>query len=308
MIYLLSQCTFNCLISSHSSTADFSRRRYEQHKRVIELQKATTHMSLPPELENSRWGRVQWYYRQYGEWPNIAKLATQLLGAHDSAKATLLMSLGDVDGGGAVFTSALRHKHDINSDSFVEFLFPKMLLLALGLVSSVTAATSRFPGSEIWRPNEFSASFLNPDRFGGRGQLYVISSIVQIIVIQLWSIAIVITSIVTGERLKREPFLSTRPAQLAFRVLSSILLLGVAISITLFSLHTRNMFGDYEKTSVMSRDGNEFVFDTSVGSRGEAWDSKAVMFGIIRRMSAEMPYVDTSFNIGPGKILYATGE
>lgn len=217
--------------------------------------------------------------------------------------------LGDVDGGGAVTTSVMRHKHDLNSDSFVEFIFPKVLLLAVGIVSTVIAATSRFPESGVGRMNQSSASFLNPDQFGGRGQLYVFSSVVQILVIQLWGIMIVCTSFVTGERLRREPFLSTRPAQLAFRVLSSILLLGIAISITLFLGHTLNAFGDYEATAMLSMDGGDFIFDTSVGSRGESWDSKAdVLFGIIRRVSAEVPYVDTSFNIGPGKVLYATGE
>ncbi|KAL3803811.1 hypothetical protein HJC23_003973, partial [Cyclotella cryptica] len=260
-------------------TAEFSRRRFEQHRRVIELQEATKHIFPPPELEDNKWGRVQWYYKQYG----------------------------DVDGGGAVTTSVMRHKHDLNSDSFVEFIFPKVLLLTFGVVSTVIAASSRFPESGVGRMNQSSASFLNPDRFGGRGQLYVISSVVQILVIQLWAIMIVCTSFVTGERLKREPFLSTRPAQLAFRVLSSILLLGMAISVTLFMAHTLNSFGDYKTTEMMSMDDDHFVFDTSVASNGESWDSKAdVLFGIIRRLSAEVPYVDTSFNIGPGKVLYAT--
>ena len=181
-----------------------------------------------------------------------------------------------------------------------------MLLLVIGLVSTVTAASCRFPESHIGRMNQSSAAFLNPDRFGGRVQLYVFSSIVQIIVIQLWGVAIIMTSFVTGERLKREPFLSTRPAQLTFRVLTSILLLGFVISIALFSMFTSSVFGN-EQTDGVSLDRDGFVFDTSVESGVETWDSRAdIFFRFIRRVSAQVPYVDTSFNIGPGKILYAT--
>ena len=116
---------------------------------------------------------------------------------------------------------------------------------------------------------------------------------------------ILFTNFVTGERLRREPFLSTRPAQLTFRVLTSIVLLGFLISVTLFALYTLSVFG-YSQTKVPI-DGNDFVFDTSVRSGVETWDTKAdVLLRFIRQVSAKVPYVDTSFNIGGGKILYAT--
>jgi hypothetical protein len=119
----------------------------------------------------------------------------------------------------------------------------------------------------------------------------------------------VYTSFVTGERLRREPFLSTRPAQLAFRVLSGILLLGVGFSLSLFFVHTLNLFGSYTSKAASSNSlDTGIIYDTSLGSGGETWDSRAdVLFGILRRASTQVPYVDTSSNIGPGKILYATG-
>ena len=55
--------------------------------------------------------------------------------------------------------------------SFVEFIIPKMMLLILGVISTVTAATVRFPGSEVEKINHPS-SFLDPDTFGGKSQLY----------------------------------------------------------------------------------------------------------------------------------------
>ena len=111
----------------------------------------------------------------------------------------------------------MKMKHDINSDSFVEFMFPKVALLFVGIAASIAAAASRFPMSESRRSISDRIE-LNPDRFGSLSKVYVVASIIQVIVIFIWSVFIVYTSFVTGERLKREPFLSTRPAQLAFRV------------------------------------------------------------------------------------------
>ena len=171
-------------------TREIARRRFDQHRRVLELRKATRHMSPTNEIEDSgQWSRVRWYSEQYG----------------------------DVDG--SIGSSmALRMKHDIHSDSFVEFMLPKMTLLTVGIVAAVTAAASRFPMSESKSTSDRVE--LNPDRFGQGSKVYVISSIIQLIVVQIWTIFIVYTSFVTGERLRREPFLSTRPAQLAFRVSS----------------------------------------------------------------------------------------
>ncbi|KAL9184484.1 hypothetical protein ACHAXT_002570 [Thalassiosira profunda] len=234
-------------------TADIARRRLDQHRRVLELSKSTRHIAPSPSgFDDSRWGRVKWYYSQYG----------------------------DVDGG---YSLALRMKHDVQSDSFVDYMFPKMTLLALGVVASVTVAATRFP---MEKSSIAERAELNPDRFGRGSTVYVIGSFAQLLIVQIWCLFIVYTSFVTGGRLKREPFLSTRPAQLAFRVLSSILLLGAGFSIALFCV--------------------QVTYDTS-GGGGEAWDSKAdILFDFIRRTSMVIPYVGSASTIGPGKILYAT--
>ena len=187
-------------------------------------------------------------------------------------------------------------------------MLPKTILLVIGVVSTITAAASRFPVSEKAGVNPTTAAFLNPDRFGRVSTVYVVSSVVQLVVIQIWGVLIVYTSFVTGERLRREPFLSTRPAQLAFRVLSGILLLGVGFNISLFFIHTLNLFGSGDSKAAASNiSGTEIVYDTSLGSNGETLDSKAdILFGALRRASVQVPYVDTALNIGPGKILYAT--
>mmetsp|Transcript_31905 Transcript_31905/g.61032 ORF Transcript_31905/g.61032 Transcript_31905/m.61032 type:complete len:1706 (-) Transcript_31905:400-5517(-) len=264
-------------------TADIARRRLSQRRRVLELRTCIDdamdhrHTSLTHDIEDNQWGRVRWYYQQYG----------------------------DVDGSGAISSMALRMKHDINSDSFVEFILPKLTLLVIGIVACITAAASRFPMSES--PEMSERVELNPDRIGSGSKVYAVSSIVQLILTQTWCILIVYTGFVTGERLRREPFLSTRPSQLAFRVLSSILLLGAGFSISLFYFHSLNFLGTKGSTSINIRSGYEVSYDTSIGGDDDSWDSKAdILFRIIRNTSTALPYVGTASNIGPGKILYAT--
>jgi hypothetical protein len=154
----------------------------------LELLQATRHISPTDDIDDDEWGQVKRYYQQYG----------------------------DVDGGGTSYSMALRMKHDFFSDSILEFILPKISLLVLGIAASITAAASRFPMSESSSVSEREE--LNPDRLGSASKVYVISSFAQIIVQITVCLFIVYTSFVTGERLKREPFLSTRPAQLAFRV------------------------------------------------------------------------------------------
>mmetsp|Transcript_18045 Transcript_18045/g.43378 ORF Transcript_18045/g.43378 Transcript_18045/m.43378 type:complete len:1693 (+) Transcript_18045:233-5311(+) len=256
-------------------TADIGRRRFDQHQRVLELKKATGHISPTNKIEDNQWGMVKWYYQQYGDFYGV----------------------------GTAHSMALRMKHDNASDSFVEFMFPKMSLLVIGIVSSVTAAASRFPMSESSDLSEREE--LNPDRFGSGSKVYVTSSIVQLVVIQIWCLFIVYTSFITGERLRREPFLSTRPAQLAFRVLSGIVLLGFGFSISLFFIHSLNLVSNENSTSANVVSENEVTYDTSEGN-AESLDSMAdILLNLIRHMSA-IPYVGTASNIGPGKILYAT--
>ncbi len=234
------------------STADSVRRRFNQQRRVLELCKAVKHVSSLNN-ENSQWARVRWYYKQYGD-----------------------------DGPS---TSSLKLKHDIGSDSFVEFMLPKILLLIVGMGSTITAALSRFPLSENHGTGSIAADFLNPDRFGRGSKVYVASSIIQLVVIQTWGVFIIYNSFITGGRLRREPFLSTRPAQLAFRVLSAILLLGVGFSTALFLIR---IFGSSRNVSTY---GSGVTYDTSLRSSGESWESMAdILFGILRYISTTIPY------------------
>ena len=256
-------------------TADIAGRRLSQHRRVLELWKSlSVRSSQRSDPEGDRWAQVRGYYQKYG----------------------------DVDGSGS--SLALRTKHDVNSDSFFEFILPKISLLIVGVASAITAAASRYP-------MESSASServeLNPDRFGSGSKVFMLSSTLQLIMFQVWFCFILYTNFITGERLRREPFLSTRPSQLAFRVLSAILLLGVISSISLFCLRSLNFVGrNKDSDQFLSRHGA--LYDTSHGgSDDRLWDSEAdVLFGIIRIISTEIPYVGTASSIHPGQIVYVT--
>lgn len=121
--------------------------------------------------------------------------------------------------------------------------------------------------------------------------------------IQCWALLIIYTNIVTGERLRKEPFLSTRPAQLSYRVLSSILLLGSGCCVVLFYLHWGHAFV-LEKPPVSDM-GVGLTYDTSLGGDADTLGSKAEMFfGFIRRVMSQIPYVGTTSSAG--NLLYAT--
>ncbi|EJK48791.1 hypothetical protein THAOC_32382, partial [Thalassiosira oceanica] len=129
-------------------TADMYRRRFEQHKRVLELLEATKHLTQGPDkegmVESSISDRVTKYSREYGY----------------------------VEGTGTAQSSALLMKHDPNSDSYVEFMFPKLTLLVLGSISTIASAATRVNmSSESLNPN--SAASLNPDRFDRRTRIYI---------------------------------------------------------------------------------------------------------------------------------------
>ena len=128
-------------------TADIYRRRFKQHKRVLELLEATKHLTQSSDkegMDESISDRVTNYSREYGY----------------------------VEGTGAAQSSALLMKHDPNSDSFVEFMFPKFTLLVLGSIATIAAAATRVNmSSEPSNPN--SAASLNPDRFDRRTRIYI---------------------------------------------------------------------------------------------------------------------------------------
>ena len=123
--------------------------------------------------------------------------------------------VGDVDG--STFTGHLRLSNDPCADGWADFLLPKTLLLLVGVVSTTVASFTR-PGTHNILSND---------------TLYAIGSIVYGMTLVTWTFLTMVALYETGERLKREPFLGTRPAQLAYRILfshSGLAIMGAGIA------------------------------------------------------------------------------
>jgi hypothetical protein len=122
--------------------------------------------------------------------------------------------VGDVDG--STFTGHLRLASDPCADGWADFLLPKIGLLLVGTLSTTIEAFTR-PSDKDLFPNE---------------TVYAISSIVYGITLSIWTFLTLVALYETGEKLKREPFLGTRPAQLAYRILaahSGLAILGLGL-------------------------------------------------------------------------------
>jgi hypothetical protein len=123
--------------------------------------------------------------------------------------------VGDVDG--STFTGHLRLSNDPCADGWADFLLPKMLLLLVGVLSTTVASFTR-PGKHNLLSND---------------TLYAIGSIFYGMTLFAWTFLTLVALYETGERLKREPFLGTRPAQLAYRILfshSGLAIMGAGIA------------------------------------------------------------------------------
>ena len=134
----------------------------------------------------------------------------------------MLFRSGDMDG--SAFTGHLRLPNDPCSDGWAEFLLPKLLLWMFGVTSITMMAYSRILLSKI--PNGDSSLTMNE-------VIYIFSALIHGSTIFMWTLLIIVALYVTGEKLKAEPFLGTRPAQLAYRVLfahSALAIVALVIS------------------------------------------------------------------------------
>ena len=125
--------------------------------------------------------------------------------------------IGDTDG--STFTGHLRLANDPCADGWADFLLPKFFLLFIGILSTTLASFTRPSNANLF-PND---------------TLYATGSIMYGVTLSAWTYLTIVALYVTGERLKREPFLGTRPAQLAYRILaahSALAIVGLGIAST----------------------------------------------------------------------------
>jgi hypothetical protein len=193
-------------------TASNARKRADRQKQILELRRATKFLASSARSQYdacaSPSDNLASYFDEYG----------------DLQGTTMYNSL----------------KHDPLGDGCADFLLPKVFLCAIGSFTTVVTSLFRFSCSDLednCKLHGFLSRFVSdPDLFGEYNEVFVVWSVTQLVILALWAVLIIKEALKTGEILKREPFLSTRPVQLSYRILMSILVLGIASFVLPLSL------------------------------------------------------------------------
>ena len=263
-ILMLMLCLFQGL---RYHTAAAARRRANKQFQAMELRRAVQYVTL---------GRTN-----YGTDKTVSRLT-----------ADFYERYGDVYGSGLSATQHIRLRHDPYGDNWADFLLPKFCLLLFGVLAVVASSFYRFPGT--------STETMTVARFREFNAIYVASSLMQLFVLMLWLLLIVREASRTGHLLRREPFLSTRPAQLAYRILVGILILGLMAILCPLILDVYNLIAKWtHKVPIINMNS---VSSSPVQASG-LWNPVTLL---LYRLTQRFPYSGTAGNIGPGNILYTT--
>ena len=139
-------------------------------------------------------------------------------------------------------------------------------------------------------------------------------SLLQILVLAIWVILIIRSALKTGKALRKEPFLSTRPAQLVFRILMSMIILAAASFIIRFAVDISWRLRNWEVNQHFidasgCEDDNEMI-QSKKSENFECWGNNHISMNILFRsaMHAKLriTFINTATNLGAGKILYVT--
>jgi Lipase (class 3) len=267
-IFLILHCLFHGL---RYHTAGVSRLRAKQLHRFIELRRAAKFMvkseGLNPETEESQISKyMQDHFETFGD----------AYGSDFSAIDTRL-------------------RHDPCGDDWPDFLLPKLLIFSCSVVCVITASLYRFPVS--------NAAPFSEKKSRRYYTVYISSSFLQLGIAFIWMIMIARQASKTGWMLRKEPFLSTRPAQLAYRIYISILLLGFIAFLVPIVVDSCLLLRKW--TSDESHDvGNDVMSDDYL--KDEDPSIREVLLQVLTKISERFPYNGTASSIGPGKILYIT--
>jgi hypothetical protein len=262
-ILMILHCLFHGL---RYHTAVVNRRRAKQQRQVLELQRAVKYMAKIESADHETEDVISRYLTEYYE------------------------TYGDVDGSGFPALDT-RLRHDPCGHDWPDFLLPKLLLLFVSISSVVLASIYRFPVTNIGELSSRELRHYNT--------IYISSSFVQLFMALAWMVLIVRQATRTGWMLRKEPFLSTRPAQLAYRIMFSILLLGLTALVVPFFV---DLYSLLKKWTVDDGDISEKL-DESDRLEESTID---VLLQVLSSLSERFPYSGTAASIGPGKIIYAT--
>ena len=198
---------------------------------------------------------------------------------------------GDTDG--SAYPRHLKLESDPFSSSWADFLFGKLLLLFVGIASVISTAYCRFPPAIA---DVTEASKRTIDNYKA---VYVASIAIQFLTSFVWVALIIRAALESGRRLRSEPFLSTRPAQLAYRVLFAHITLGFTALAVSFVV---GMFRFLQKWSL--QDDGGIHSSTSFGA--DQTSNLEVILRVLSQVARQFPYSGTAASVGPGRILFAT--
>jgi hypothetical protein len=192
---------------------------------------------------------------------------------------------GDIDGS---VSNNHRLQNDPCGDGWADFLLLKLLLFFVGVASVITTACGRFP-AETTGSLTLDQSSLNRSR-----KIFVVSSIVNFSVLLIWLFSIIKAVIVTGRHLRGEKFLSTRPVQLAMRIIFAHVTLGFTVLAVTFcsSIHKLLIKWSLDDTGIRTQAGDVSQLETAVR--------------VLSQGALAFPYSGTAASVGGGRVFFAT--
>lgn len=259
------QCLFHGL---PFHTAAITKRRTEHQRQMLQLRRAAKYVTksehpLSPTEEN-----ISEYVNDYFE------------------------RFGDVDGSAS--PAFLRLPNDPCSDGWPDFLLFKLLLLVIGIASVIGTAYCRFPPGD-----QNDAVGLSDSRIRLYKWSYIICTFVQFTTVVIWMLSIIMTAIIAGEKLRREPFLGTRPAQLVYRILLAHVSLGFLVLSIAFGTTFSQIWRKWSLT-------NSFQDDQSDSIGDDETSKLELIIRVLSGVAQQFPYNGTAASVGSGKVLFAT--
>ena len=247
-------------------TAAKSKSRAERQRKALQLRQAVKYVETDndhPEINTPT--AVEEYYKEFG----------------------------DIDG--SAFTSHLRLPSDPYADGWADFILPAGFVWLIGVACAILSAYCRWLHVVL----DAQDNTMTYGVFGDKStinSIYIISSTVGVITILIWVYIILSSMIDTGEKLRREPFLGTRPAQLAYRILFAHTTLVIAALVVSFILYIEQLQRDWH--------GEEF--EVTVEQSDKTFSGLIVK--AIHDAATQFPYSGTAATVGFGRLLCVTIE
>lgn len=244
-------------------TAAISKKRTAHQRQNLQLRRAAKYLARN-QSPTERW--VDDYYDQYG----------------------------DIDGSAS--TIYLRLGNDPFADGWADFLLTKLFLLFLGVASVIGTAYCRFP------PRHDNVAELDDEILDEYKFAYIISTALQFIILITWVFLILAAAMETGRKLRTEPFLGTRPVQLAYRILFAHMSLSFLALLVSFCLNLSRLLRKWSLADQTSADSLSPLMTT----RDEDLSRLEMIMMVLSQVARQFPYSGTAASVGSGRILFAT--